>query len=282
MSCCRMPNRNAEVHASPLLHGVDFTSAPRRSKGITIASGFLVRSTFTLRDLTTLHDFDSFAEWLRQPGPWLAGFDFPFSFPRELITQLGWPTEWPALIRHVATRTRSELRETFKAVCDARPVGSKFIHRATDLISGSSSSMKWVNPPVAYMLHAGAPMLLAAEVSIPLMHAGDPQRIALEAYPGMVARSITRDSYKNDARAMQTPERRATRLSIIKALESGDYPQAIVLDAGKHRQALLDDGSGDLLDAVLCALLAAWGWQRRDSNYGLPPHDALEGWIVGA
>ena len=272
----------ANDFTSPLLHGVDFTSAPRRSKAITIASGHLLKSTFTLSSLTSLHDFDSFADWLQQPGPWLAGFDFPFSFPRELITQLNWPTEWPALIRHVAMRTRGELRDTFKAVCDARPVGSKFIHRATDLISGSSSSMKWVNPPVAYMLHAGTPMLLAAEVSIPFMHAGDPQRIALEAYPGMVARSITRASYKNDARAMQTPERRATRLAIIKALESGDYPQAIVLDAGKHRRALLDDGSGDLLDAVLCALLAAWGWQRRDSDYGLPAHDALEGWIVGA
>jgi len=282
MSFCRMPAPRANYHTSPLLHGVDFTSAPRSSKGITIASGHLVRSTFTLNHLTTLHDFDSFSQWLRQPGPWLAGFDFPFSFPRELTIQLGWPTEWPALIRHVATQTRSELRDTFKAVCDARPVGSKFIHRATDLISGSSSSMKWVNPPVAYMLHAGAPMLLASNVSIPFMHAGDPQRIALEAYPGMVARSITRASYKNDTRAMQTPERLAARLAIIRALEAGDYPQAIVLDAGKHRRALLDDGSGDLLDAVLCALLAAWGWQRRESHYGLPPHDPLEGWIVGA
>lgn len=277
-----MPAPRVSSRSSPLLHGVDFTSAPRRSKGITIASGHLNKSTFTLSSLTTLHDFDSFAEWLKRPGPWLAGFDFPFSFPRELIMQLDWPTEWSALIRHVATRTRSELRDTFKSVCDARPVGSKFMHRATDLISGSSSSMKWVNPPVAYMLHAGAPMLLEAGVSIPFMRAGDPQRIALEAYPGMVARSITRDSYKNDTRSLQTPERRAARLAIIKALESGDYPQAITLDASKHRRALLDDGSGDLLDAVLCALLAAWGWQRRDSDYGLPPHDALEGWIVGA
>ena len=274
--------QRAKSSTSPLLHGVDFTSAPRRSKGITIATGHLVGHSFTLNTLTTLHDFDSFSDWLRQPGPWVAWFDFPFSFPRELITQLGWPTDWAALIRYIATRKRSELRDTFKAVCDARPAGSKFIHRATDLISGLSSSMKWVNPPVAYMLHAGAPMLLEANVSIPFMHQADPDRIALEAYPGMVARSITRASYKNDARAMQTPERRAARLAIIKALERGHYPQGIALEAGKHRRALLDDGSGDLLDAVLCALLAAWGWQRRDTSYGLPPHDALEGWIVGA
>lgn len=277
-----MPAPPADTGTSPLLHGVDFTSAPRRSKGITIASGHLVQHKFTLRHLTTLHDFDRFADWLRQPGPWVAGFDFPFSFPRELITQLGWPVEWPALIRYVATRTRAELRDTFKAVCDARPVGNKFIHRASDRVSGSSSSMKWVNPPVAYMLHAGAPMLLEAGVTIPLMHAGDPQRIALEAYPGMVARFITRESYKNDTKSMQTPKRRAARLAIIQALESGDYPLAIGLDAGEHRSALLEDGSGDLLDAALCALLAAWGWQRRDNHYGLPPHDALEGWIVGA
>jgi hypothetical protein len=268
--------------SSVLLHGVDFTSAPRKQKGITIASGRLAGDRFTLESLATLHDFAAFAEWLRRPGPWLGGFDFPFSFPRELITLLGWPTTWPSMIRHVASLQRSQLRETFKAVCDARPVGSKFIHRAGDLPAGSSSPMKWVNPPVAYMLHAGAPMLLSADVSIPLMYEGDPSRIALEAYPGLVARGITRASYKNDAPAMQTPERRAARLQIIKALEAGDYPQKVTLDAGKFRRQLLDDGSGDLLDAVLCALLAAWGWQRRDQCYGLPPHDPLEGWIVGA
>ena len=267
---------------SVLLHGVDFTSAPRRQKGITIASGHLAGDIFTLESLTTLHDFASFTDWLQQPGPWLGGFDFPFSFPRELIELLGWPTNWPALIRHVSAMARSDLRDCFKAVCDSRPAGSKFIHRACDLPAGSSSPMKWVNPPVAYMLHAGAPLLLEANISIPAMNEGDPSRIALEAYPGLVARSITRASYKNDAPAMQTAERRAARLQIIKAVEKGDYPQGILLDAGKFRRQLLDDGSGDLLDAALCALVAAWGWQRRKANYGLPAHDGLEGWIVGA
>ena len=267
---------------SVLLHGVDFTSAPRKQKGITIASGHLAGDTFTLDSLTTLHDFAAFTDWLKQPGPWLGGFDFPFSFPRELIHLLGWPITWAALVRHISALERSDLRDAFKAVCDARPVGSKFIHRACDLPAGSSSPMKWVNPPVAYMLHAGTPLLLDANVSIPCMHEGDPSRVALEAYPGLVARGITRASYKNDAPAMQTPERREARLQIVKAIESGDYPQGIKLRAGKFRRQLLDDGSGDLLDAVLCALMAAWAWHRRKSNYGLPPHDALEGWIVGA
>ena len=282
MSCYRMPLHPANSTASPLLHGVDFTSAPRKAKGITIASGQLIHDAFELQQLQTFHNFSDFQQWLQNPGPWVAGFDFPFSLPRELITLLNWPTEWPALIQHYASLSREEIRNTFKAVCDSRAVGNKFIHRQGDSAAGSSSSMKWVNPPVAYMLHAGAPLLLQAGVTIPCMHLGDSQRIALEAYPGMVARSITRESYKSDTPAMQTPERRAARLRIINALEKAEHPFDIKLQAGKFSQQLVNDGSGDLLDAVLCAVLAAWGWQRRDANYGLPAHDALEGWIVGA
>ena len=42
--------------------------------------------------------------------------------------------------------------------------------------------MKWINPPVAYMLHAGVPLLLAAGVHLPGLHTGMPG-VALEAYP---------------------------------------------------------------------------------------------------
>jgi hypothetical protein len=161
-------------------------------------------------------------------------------------------------------------------------VGGKFAHRATDQPAGSSPSMKWVNPPVAYMLHAGVPQLLAAGVTIYHLHPGDPERVALEGYPGMVARDITRDSYKNDLPSKQTPARRDARERIVAALEAGRHRWQIRLDAGAYRQALIEDGSADLLDAVLCGILAAWAWQRRDARYGLPQFDALEGWIVGA
>lgn len=278
MLCCRM----AAEQRSILLHGVDFTSAPRPRKGITIASGYLENDQFFLETLSTLYDFPSFIAWLRQPGPWLGGFDFPFSFPRPLIQLLDWPVEWSALIQHVRQLQRAELRLCFKAICDARPTGSKFIHRGCDLPAKSSSPMKWVNPPVAYMLHAGAPLLLDAGIHIPFMHTGDPSRIALEAYPGLVARGITSASYKSDTPQQQTPERQVARRTIVRALEQGDYAQQIRLKAGRLKRQLVDDGSGDLLDAVLCGLMAAWAWQRRDHNFGLPPHDPLEGWILGA
>ena len=41
------------------------------------------------------------------------------------------------------------------------------------------------------------------------------------------------------------------------------------------------DRTGDRIDATLCAMQAAWAWQRRASNYGLPDIiDPLEGWIA--
>lgn len=265
-----------------LLHGIDFTSAPSKRKAITIATGTLRGNTYRLQSLSALHDFAAFADWLRRPGPWLGAFDFPFSLPRELVNTLGWPTEWPTLIRHLEALSRAEMRETFKAFCDARAVGNKFAHRATDLPAGSSSPMKWVNPPVAYMLHAGVPLLLRSGVSIYSLHPGDPQRIAFEGYPGLVARSITKASYKSDERAKQTLDRQNARQQIVEALESGSYRFGVRLHAGQWRSNLIEDATGDFLDAVLCGILAAWAWQRRDQHYGLPDFDPLEGWIVGA
>ena len=80
-----MPAQHAKKnHPSILLHGVDFTSAPRSKKGITIASGRLLGDTFHLQSLTTLYDFAAFTDWLNLPGPWLGGFDFPFSLKFKL------------------------------------------------------------------------------------------------------------------------------------------------------------------------------------------------------
>src|SRR5262249_34533942 len=161
----------------------------------------------------------AFGKWLARPGHWLGGFDFPFGLPRELVDTLGWPGEWAALIEQYAAMPRGEIRRVFADFCAARPAGSKFAHRACDLPAGSSPSRKWVNPPVAWMLHAGVPLLLAAGADLPGHHAGDPQRVALEAYPGLLAREIlSRRSYKSDDRAKQTPERLIARKDLVDAL----------------------------------------------------------------
>jgi hypothetical protein len=151
------------------IYGVDFTCAPRRAKPITVASGILRKNVLHLEVIERLEDFAAFEAFLQRPGPWVGGFDFPFSMPRELVRDLGWPTSWKGLVAHCAKMTRLELRAALDAYRNSRPVGSKYAHRATDLPAGSSSPMKLVNPPVALMFHEGAPRLLAAGVHIPLL-----------------------------------------------------------------------------------------------------------------
>jgi hypothetical protein len=120
------------------------------------------------------------------------------------------------------------------------------------------------------------------------LHAGDPYRVALEAYPGLLAREVLgQRSYKSDDKARQTPERLIARKDLITALEHGQTRLGLRIKLSHaQRDVLVDDASGDSLDAVLCLMQAAWAWQRReagDLGYGLPPDmDPLEGWIVTA
>ena len=271
-----------------LLLGCDFSSSPGRHKPIVLALGERRGSRVVLQRLERFDTLDAWGAWLAQPGHWVGGFDLPFGLPRELVEQLGWPLAWLDCMAHYRTLTREQIRSTFAAFCDARPVGGKFAHRATDGPAGSSPSMKWVNPPVAYMLHAGLPLLLDAGVHLPGLHTGDATRVALEAYPGLLAREVLgRRSYKSDTRAQQTPERLLARKDLLTALEQGRTRLGLQLKLSHaQRDALADDARGDSLDAVLCLLQAAWAERAHadgDPLYGLPSTlDPLEGWIATA
>ena len=269
--------------AFPMLAGVDFTSRPTRRKPITVAFGQLRHGVVRLLRIDSHAGFDSFAHWLSAPGPWLGVFDLPFGLPRELVTTLGWPVEWAALMHHVAGLSRAEIRKHFMAFCAARPAGAKFAHRATDAPAGCSPSMKLVNPPFAYMLHDGVPLLIGAGVHVPGRLAGDMARVALEGYPGLLARELLgRRSYKSDTRADQTPERLIARIDLVDALDRGATRLALRLKlTHAQRDELIADASGDRLDAVLCLMQAAWASTRQ--GFGVPADvDPLEGWIVSA
>ncbi len=275
--------RVADAAAEPRLLGVDFSSAPRAAKPIVAAWGRRSGAVLKLETVDTQASFEAFEALLRTPGPWVGGFDLPFGLPRELVEHLGWPVEWRSLMQHYAALSREEIRETFAAFCAARPAGAKFAHRACDGPAGSSPSMKWVNPPVAFMLHAGVPRLIEAGAHLPGLHEGDADRVALEAYPGLLARELigTR-SYKSDDKAKQTPERLIARKDIVDALEQGRTRLGLRLRLSHaQRDALVADASGDRLDAVLCMLQA--GWASGQPGWGLPASlDSLEGWIVSA
>lgn len=267
-----------------LLYGLDFTSRPCRRKPLTLAEATLQENRVQLHAVHRLETFAALESVLVSPGPWLMACDFPFGLPRDLIRFLGWPeTSWAAEITHLAGIPREALESCFKPYRDAHPPGQKYAHRATDRAAASSSSMKLVNPPVGLMLYEGAPRLLQAGVTLPGLHAGDPGRIAMEAYPALLARQVVgRVSYKNDDARKQTPSQQAGRQQLLERADQMLGLRLEIADTALAARALTDP-TGDTVDAILCALQAAWAWQRREQRYGLPEApDPLEGWIVTA
>jgi hypothetical protein len=267
------------------VYGVDFTCAPRRAKPITVASGLLQGNIFHVQEIENLRTFEEFEALLARPGPWIGGFDFPFALPAELARDLNWPNRWKDLVEHCSRMTRAEFRNALDVYRASRPAGKKYAHRATDYPAGSSSPMKLVNPPVALMFHEGARRLLVSGVHLPALADGDAARVALEAYPGLLARKQLgiRDSYKSDTRKEHTPARKAVRRRILKELLAGRPLGIRLVVSDRLQKDLVEDGSGDLLDAAICAVQACWGWHKREQNFGLPEGiDPLEGWIVSA
>jgi hypothetical protein len=250
---------------------------------VVLAWGTRVGARVSLQRLQSFVSHGAMVDALRAVPAWVGGFDLPFGLPRELVEHLGWPGQWEACMDHYCALSRAEVRDTFAAFTASRPVGSKFAHRACDGPAGSSPSMKWVNPPVAYMMHAGVPLLRAVGASFPGLHEIESARVALEAYPGLLARElIGQRSYKSDDRAKQTPERLIARKDLLDALEQGRTRlglRAVLSHA--QRDQLVDDPSGDCLDALLCLVQAAWA--SAQARWGLPRKvDPLEGWIVSA
>ena len=269
------------AHA-PRLLGVDFTSAPSRRKPITVAHGELAGRVLRLQRVDALPTFSEFERLLAGPGPWLGAFDFPFGLPRAFVESLGLGPDLATVVANV--RARCPDRMAFRALVDAwgngRPAGQRLVHRKADgampgIFSSSPLQTRYV--PVGFMFFEGVARLLAAGVHLPRLHAGDAQRVALEAYPGLLAFELLgRRSYKNDASA----ERLIARKDMVEALEQGRTRLGLRLKLSHaQREALVDDASGDRLDAVLCLVQAAWASTRADG--GLPPEvDPVEGWIA--
>jgi hypothetical protein len=131
------------------------------------------------------------------------------------------------------------------------------------------------------MFFEGAQRLRAAGVTIPILQTSDPERIVIKAYPGVLARAlIGRRGYKQDTKAKQTPQQAQARRDILAALTGTAFADGYGI-AVEAPAELAEDPSGDRLDALLCAIQAAWVWTRRDHGFGLPEHvDSLEAWIA--
>lgn len=260
--------------------GIDFTSSPSRRKPITALRCNLEEGTLTAGELETWPDFEYFEEMLASPGPWIAGIDFPFGQARRFIDTIGWPKDWADYVVHVQSLRRDGFRKALDEYRAERPAGDKEHRRATDSAAGSISPQKLFGVPVGLMFFEGAPRLLQSGVTIPHILNGDPDRIAVEAYPGVIARRlIGRRSYKNDTKNKQTVDQYLARQELFHKLELGS--QELYGLTIKADPSLCEDPGADKLDALLCAVQAAWAWSQRETGYGAPKDpEELEGWIA--
>jgi Protein of unknown function (DUF429) len=266
------------------IYGLDFTSAPGRRKPLVVLGCALEGDSLRVEDSKTLTDFDGFEDFLQRRGPWVCGMDFPFGQPRSLISALGWPEGWEGYVGEVGMLPKEEFEDKIRADMAKRPRGSKWRYRLADRRSGSSSAMMLFRVPVGKMFYQGAPRLLASGVRVePCRRNGD-ERVAVEAYPALVARRfLGRTAYKRDG-VPDTPERRSARETLLAGLESAVLREVygFAVEMGvRWREEFAQDPSADALDSLLCAVQAAWTHEKRDEGYGVPPEcDPDEGWIL--
>ncbi len=258
--------------------GFDFTSAPSRIKPITCAQAQFESGELHVNAVLRLPTFAAFETALGQSGAWVAGFDFPFSQPRRLIEALGWPTEWVELITLVSAMGKEAFEAEIRRYSDSRPAGDKLHRRLVDARANAISPMKLDFVPVGKMFFQGAPRLLAAGLNILPCHPTSDNRVALEVYPALINQRL---SYKQDTVARHTDQHTSARAALLDMMMSpmllDTYGFTLKLDSAVI-QASVEDKSGDTLDAVLCAVQAAWTATVPD--YGIPPDcDPLEGWI---
>lgn len=267
------------------IFGVDFTSAPNRRKSIICVEGKITGHTLRIDRDIKIASLNEFEVFLKQKGPWVAGFDFPFGQPRQLVEHLQWSDTWAGYVANVAMMNQFEFEETIAQYRQSRPKGDKHHLRATDKKANARSPMMLHGVPVGKMFFKGAPRLLRAGINILPCHPTDDNRIALEAYPALVARKwLGNTPYKNDTQSKQTPEKEAARQRLVDSLRSeqllNHYNIRLELE-DTLATGMVNEPTADCLDAVLCAIQAAWAYTQRETGYGIPATcDPLEGWII--
>ena len=165
-------------------------------------------------------------------------------------------------MRHYAALDRASIAPRLRHFVTRVRQGGQSLRRACDMPAGSSPSMKWVNPPVAYMPYAGVTRLLDAPgwsclACAPELGAscyGSNAAGGPEAYPFAGARNLGRRSYKSDDVAKQTPDRPIACAGPAGSTGTGQTRPnlRLKLTAAQHDALVADGCRATPRDAVLC------------------------------
>ncbi len=267
------------------IYGLDFTSSPMASKPITCAVCEIESGRLLFHKLQDITDFEGFEGFCELGGTWVAGMDFPFGMPRKFIDDLQYPHVWEQYVAKFGSLTRKDFVNLLTYYKGKQPKGNKEHRRITDIEAGSLSPMKLYGVPLGKMFFEGARRLAQSGACILPVRMKNSERIVLEAYPGLVARTaICRRSYKSDDKRKQCAKHFDARRDIVAWLKGGDcariYGMTIEFSDDLGR-VVICDRSGDRLDAILSAVQAGWAFLKRKEGYGIPVGvDLSEGWIV--
>ncbi len=268
------------------IFGIDFTSAPRPGKPITCAHAvFKKDSGLTVDKVEAWESFAEFEAFLQRKGAWWAGMDLPLGLPAAFLKAASLPDQWPRYVRAVARLKKDGFEKKIRQFQKRRAKGEKEPLRLTDAWAGAKSTLKLTNPPVGKMFFEGTGRLLKAGVAVLPVHANTDKRIVVETYPALLARRFA-GKYKRDNGRSDAAEEKQ-RKAIVKGLRSAALQAEFgfpVRVSAKLVPQLTADGSGDCLDAVLCAVQAAWAYQNKKPGNRIPgsghPLIQTEGWIV--
>jgi hypothetical protein len=167
-----------------VVYGIDFTSAPSRTKPLTQAVCRLSGDLLKVDEIRRLPGFEDLEEVLNQPGPWIAALDFPFGMPKKLIENQDWPLCWAGYVGIVAGMTKREFENRLRDYQRKGSPGDKRLLRVVDRHAGSRSPMQLDFTPVAKMFYQGAPRLLRSKANVvPFVWKDDNTGIAVEGYP---------------------------------------------------------------------------------------------------
>ncbi len=264
--------------------GVDFTSSPQRKKPIQCAVGMLFESDLTIESITEIHTLDDFESILRTDYR-VAAVDFPLGQPRRLIEALGWPLRWESYVNEIGSLTKDEFSQTLLEYCAKQPAGAKHHFRETDRIAKACSPMMLYGVPVAKMFFKGAPCVLRSGATVlPFQAASATSRNIIEGYPALVARRlIGKHPYKRIGKEYEETCRENRRRMVAACVHGElklDYGVNVIVGE-RLMTAMIAERSGDKLDAVFCAVQAAYAVLDPLGRFRIPEKaDNLEGWIV--